>query len=598
MYQVPKNKTIALLLCFFLGSFGAHHFYLKRYKLGILYFVFFWTYVPLIISLIELFFIPSRVRRYNLANGNVTNLKEEINIKTNIPLPSERVNTKKEQIQRFLPDGGYNLMVLPAYILNGKQKNKIRSRSGLEIEITTSNYFDEFYEQSCKCRHITVKTAVFEPFQTYWPTFGSMSKYQKQWYFYWREQVVNNNYLDTDLSYIFLFTYELMAYSFEPNPNKSVALLIRIYEAYQERYPKLKSYLPEWIGDLFYEGDRKDLAEDWYARAAIRSISHVGQYEAFGHFNSLEMFRKIPFRLWKNQLIYYKTNQFNVEHAQLLTSAYKKALDETNQYYLEATGKTLIDHWFPKQNSESMRLFRSAVITSNRSSAVKQMIRRGPTPQTHHELNALVRFVENLIRENQGVKRKIKVDEEMIPLSLQRRLEQRFSLVQKPTTSKKTSTIPPEPTTKRLELNAELISQLKLDSEAIRDALQVEEEESLYRKEAAVSTENVEKDNSSKNIDNENPLALLGSGASQEVASFAMNLTDYEREFLAMFTDEVESIDSCTTFAKKRGMMLNTLVNTINEKAVEYLGDVLLEEDGENYIVVVDFIDIIDEVIN
>ena len=32
-----KSKTTAILLCFFLGAFGAHWFYLRRPGLGILY---------------------------------------------------------------------------------------------------------------------------------------------------------------------------------------------------------------------------------------------------------------------------------------------------------------------------------------------------------------------------------------------------------------------------------------------------------------------------------------------------------------------------------------------------------------------------------
>lgn len=34
---VPKNKWIALLLCFFLGMFGAHKFYEGNKKMGIIY---------------------------------------------------------------------------------------------------------------------------------------------------------------------------------------------------------------------------------------------------------------------------------------------------------------------------------------------------------------------------------------------------------------------------------------------------------------------------------------------------------------------------------------------------------------------------------
>jgi len=48
-----KSKTVAALLAFFLGGFGAHKFYLGRPGLGILYIIFFWTFIPGIIAFIE-----------------------------------------------------------------------------------------------------------------------------------------------------------------------------------------------------------------------------------------------------------------------------------------------------------------------------------------------------------------------------------------------------------------------------------------------------------------------------------------------------------------------------------------------------------------
>jgi TM2 domain-containing membrane protein YozV len=48
-----KNKTTAGILAILLGGFGVHKFYLGRPLLGILYLIFFWTYVPAIIGLIE-----------------------------------------------------------------------------------------------------------------------------------------------------------------------------------------------------------------------------------------------------------------------------------------------------------------------------------------------------------------------------------------------------------------------------------------------------------------------------------------------------------------------------------------------------------------
>lgn len=49
-----KNKTTTILLTFFLGGFGIHHFYLGNSGRGILYLLFCWTFIPGIIALIEL----------------------------------------------------------------------------------------------------------------------------------------------------------------------------------------------------------------------------------------------------------------------------------------------------------------------------------------------------------------------------------------------------------------------------------------------------------------------------------------------------------------------------------------------------------------
>jgi TM2 domain-containing membrane protein YozV len=48
-----RTKLVAALLAFFLGGFGAHHFYLGNYVLGILYLVFCWTLIPAIVAFIE-----------------------------------------------------------------------------------------------------------------------------------------------------------------------------------------------------------------------------------------------------------------------------------------------------------------------------------------------------------------------------------------------------------------------------------------------------------------------------------------------------------------------------------------------------------------
>ena len=49
---VSKGAYIAL--CLFLGGLGAHKFYAGKWIQGLLYVVFCWTWIPVIISLIDL----------------------------------------------------------------------------------------------------------------------------------------------------------------------------------------------------------------------------------------------------------------------------------------------------------------------------------------------------------------------------------------------------------------------------------------------------------------------------------------------------------------------------------------------------------------
>jgi len=60
-----RDEVVGILLALFLGTFGAHHFYLRRTGLGLLYLAFFWSGIPSILGFIECFFMPGRVREFN-----------------------------------------------------------------------------------------------------------------------------------------------------------------------------------------------------------------------------------------------------------------------------------------------------------------------------------------------------------------------------------------------------------------------------------------------------------------------------------------------------------------------------------------------------
>jgi TM2 domain-containing membrane protein YozV len=63
--SLKKRKSTAFTLALLLGGFGAQWFYFGKKLYGVLSILFFWTFIPSIISLVTLFFIPSMINKYN-----------------------------------------------------------------------------------------------------------------------------------------------------------------------------------------------------------------------------------------------------------------------------------------------------------------------------------------------------------------------------------------------------------------------------------------------------------------------------------------------------------------------------------------------------
>lgn len=57
-----KSKALAIVLAIFLGGLGIHKFYLRRFGLGFLYLIFFWTLIPILLGLIDAIVLATKKR--------------------------------------------------------------------------------------------------------------------------------------------------------------------------------------------------------------------------------------------------------------------------------------------------------------------------------------------------------------------------------------------------------------------------------------------------------------------------------------------------------------------------------------------------------
>lgn len=93
------------------------------------------------------------------------------------------------------------------------------------------------------------------PFMCYWPSYVYMSKAQLNWYFYIRGCIRGGEYIEADLSYLFIYIYELINQIGVNTPEDGLEKLINVWINYRKVHTKLDRYLTEWTGDYinFYK---------------------------------------------------------------------------------------------------------------------------------------------------------------------------------------------------------------------------------------------------------------------------------------------------------------------------------------------------------
>ena len=52
--HVTKSRSIAIVFALFLGGIGAHRFYMNRPFSGVMYLLFCWTFIPALLSILEI----------------------------------------------------------------------------------------------------------------------------------------------------------------------------------------------------------------------------------------------------------------------------------------------------------------------------------------------------------------------------------------------------------------------------------------------------------------------------------------------------------------------------------------------------------------
>lgn len=410
--------------------------------------------------------------------------KQSISVKPSYA--SESFEVSESHIKTSVSNGFSDVIV------SGEQENKqsipVRpsyTSEGIKVSVSLENTsYTKFFKDMERNAIREGKTAAFVPFMAYWPTYDSMNEAQQAWYFYWRSQIRQGNYLDTYLSYIFVLIYELLSGIGWRDPQEGYQKLMQLWAAYRKKFPSLDSNLTKWTFDFsqLYNLEYRLSDVDENPRLAPSVITDV---LISRHAEDVPL--KLNFSLIDALSDYslVKSKFYKDGNQDLMHEAIPRVISLADAALRKNKQKGILDTYGPPNlKKQEYYAFTSALCPQ----ANKKMYVTVKDYSTYPELRAyikeLVRYGENNLRElcrYQGRLRGVTIDEETAKL-IGNFLKKEYGQQAKQEN---------EPVNKSVRLDFKKIDTITKESNYSRDALGVEETNTPKNKELYTDVQQV-----------------------------------------------------------------------------------------------------------
>lgn len=146
------------------------------------------------------------------------------------------------------PESAKNLASEP--ICTYKPENPLIGKVSVWHWPSKYSFYERFRADAIKYYPLTGSECSFAAFFSYMPQYMQLNREQRSYYLWWRDNVRNRIWLQTDYSYLFLYIYEIINLPDFISPVKGLELLCDIWLAYRMQFPKLDRYLTEWVCDF------------------------------------------------------------------------------------------------------------------------------------------------------------------------------------------------------------------------------------------------------------------------------------------------------------------------------------------------------------
>lgn len=493
------------------------------------------------------------VIHYAIAYSNVKRQMIEYNVYREMAEnPFQQKNVNKDVEKEYF-EGLFSEIEIPGDV-ESKQTIPVRPshiQERISVTFSANNPKGKFLDDMRKYESKEGQKVPFVPFMTYWPTYDSMEKSQQAWYFYWRSQVRRDNYIDTDLSYVFVYIYELLSEIGWEAPQDGLLKLYAVWTEYRERFPKLDNYMPGWIFDF---AQLHDLDFDIPFDKGYVHLAPSVMTDVLIDRHREEAPLKLSFSLIDALTDYVIVNSkfYKDGNQELMQEAIPRVVALADAILRKKKQKGILTVYGPSRTKKQERFIFSSAVCPQASEKITVTVKGYSTyARLRAYLNELVRYGENILRSIKGYRgrlRGITLDEKTEKL-IEEFLRKEYG---KPK-EKSDERVSP----KEIVLDFDSINSLRKQSDAVRSALEVDEADMIVEKPLLTDVE--------------------------EVTAVYLSLSSGARELLDRLEKSKWEIGELPEDEK--------FISEINRLAERYLGCMILVREGDNILAEDDYRD-------
>ena len=462
-------------------------------------------------------------------------------------------------------------------------------RFEISYSIGHSGNADKFIRDAKKAVNHPGAAVAHVPFMCYWPTYDSMTSSQLQWYFYWRSMVRDEKYPDSDLSYIFVFIYELINNVGVKDARDGYEQLKRVWLNYRNRQPKLDNYLIDWIFDYAlinkYPADPMEFLRE---AAKVNDIPRYNDIDLVLPGYITGSLVELPLVLIDSISNYriLRSKFFNEGYQSVVEEFVPRSLDEVDRHMAEKFGTGIFGLFKPNSYSPVERYPYQSALYSGRLGTIKMgnIVSYSRHVPLRDFIASTVKHTENRLREANNYRGRLR------GYSIEPEIK---TIIDNLIPSAPPKTVPVRPPIQEIVIDFLRVQALIKQSDQVLQMLQTGEEKRSEKPEEHLvldlpiipQHESVEKIARPEGT----PDHLLTDLDS--VHEVLTRLDNDEKSLIKALMKHGWEVDASVLSEALPGTLIEFMVDRVNSLSLEILGDLLIVAENQMKVVAEDFRD-------